>query len=336
MVSLEKEIDRNYNGLKHYEDIRDIIRCIESHDSIYTKDIIFIKQLTKSAQQCLEKANFNGKKEELLKKLYGFHGEGIIKSRELKDKIKNDKIKKNVKKMYSHFYSHAGDVAQDIFNINNNPRWAEEWYDAKLNAAKNALPEEKEFTTICYQEAGDAANWLMDNTEDKEVWAVRNVECIRNALNSIKDKNSIRYANMSMTYGIANEKAYSILKKRDFKKKSAKASKKSGEIILRKLKNGEISPTNQKLINLGAIAFHHAAYNSIHLYNKSNKISDLREAKRCSDKLVYLADQSLNPHPGNYELASDIYNAWHIRTQLKSAEKKSKRLLKKAGKDFAW
>jgi|GEM_PF-5002644 len=316
---------------------------LKSRLTFYTDDVEFTKRFTKAAQEYIEENNINNLY--ILKNLLRFLGEGILKTKELEEKelkekglekedlediIQKDGKIRNLKRMRSHFYSHAGEIAEKIASIEDSrgkdyQSWLFEAYEAKTNAAKEALKNEKEFIKGCYVEAAHIATRASEISNKKHPWVKKEEEAIENALKNTEG-GSLESAYILLSDAICNKRFYKIFKDEKYLEKASERAYESGEIFLRKLKNGE---TDLEDINHGKMAFYFAASNLYDIYLNRRDINHLRNAKKAIDKMRIMLSDSNGDNTKNYYLAEKIYLEWFKRAGDKKALKKETKIYKK-------
>lgn len=317
---------------------------LKSRLTFYTDNVEFTKRFTKAAQEYIEENNINNP--HILKNLFRFLGEGILKTKELEEKelkekglekenlediIQKDGKIRNLKRMRSHFYSHAGEIAEKIAYIEGSigkedqERWLIEAYEAKTNAAKEALKNEKEFIKSCYVEAAHISTRGAEISNHDYAWVKKEEEAIENALKTTEE-GSLESTHVLLSDEICNKRFYKIFKDDEYLKKAYERAYEAGEIFLRKLKNEE---TDLEDINHGKMAFYFAASNMFDLYLKRKDLNHLRNAKKAIDKMRIMMNYSNEDNTKDYYLAEKIYLEWFNRTKDKKALKKEIKIYKK-------
>ncbi|MDI3474007.1 MAG: hypothetical protein PWR30_330 [Candidatus Woesearchaeota archaeon] len=314
---------------------------LKSRLTFYTNDVEFIKRFTKAAQEYIEENNINN--QYVLKNLYRFIGEGILKTKEFEEKelkkkgleeenleeiVQKDGKIRNLIRMRSHFYSHAGEIGKKIASLVSNDeaeRWLIESYEAKTNAANEALKNEKDFIKSCYIEAAYIATRITEIKNKEHPWTDKEEESIENALKNT-EKGSLESAYVLFSDAQCNKRFYMIFKDEKYLERACERDYEAGEIFLEKWKNEEADFED---INHGMIALYFAASNTFDLYLKRREMSLLRNAKKAIDKMIIMLNDSNEYNTKNYSLAEKIYLEWFKRTGDKKALKKETRIYKK-------
>ncbi len=170
MKTLEVLLEENYDELRDPDCRAAVIEYIAATPSVSDKHVLFIKRLTKVAHHIIENDSFA--LDGFLERLFRFNQQGI-------DKIKSGRLNgyslNNLTVMVSHFHSHSGHVAREIYNQTDDLSWAKEWcksYEASIETNKGLEPDH------CYyahQIAGIAAGKIFKRTKNMH-WGKRSYD----------------------------------------------------------------------------------------------------------------------------------------------------------------
>lgn len=163
---LARFLNDNYDALLGEKNQEEMLSQLEREicegDKMKSKDVAYIKNATKVMHNSI----VEGRKasDGLLKKLYKLNRKGI---KNIERMPESERKIPRFRNMHSHFYSHAGNTAQEVFYRTGDKRWAKLWF---LNNARSAELVENFDEKHAGHSYGFAAKVLYHRTKKIE-WA---------------------------------------------------------------------------------------------------------------------------------------------------------------------
>jgi len=207
---LREILEENYYETRE-ECKRLTVKYISQTKSVKDKDAVFIKLLTKVANNILTESDDLDSR---IQRIYNFNLEGIkntIQDKQLPDKDKTI--------MISHFNSYAADSMKKKYFLTQDLRCAKKWYQ-KLNESVKKDPDIKHATyTLGFK--AEAAQKIYENTKGEEriLWAKRwyyaRKKCAEQSLMNFDIKHSAYSHSFSGNaakelYNLTNDKKWAI------------------------------------------------------------------------------------------------------------------------------
>lgn len=201
-VDFEGLLVWNYDELKDKECEEQVVKFVESNESVSDKDLGFIKMITKVASHIVK--SDSGSLDEYLGRLHDYSMEGFEKSSELREILDSREFFVTG----AHLLSYAGAFAYEEFEKTGDIRWGVKAYDLRLDSADMIKRLNIEDAGYRYGFASQTAQKLAERTRDC-LWFKRMFECSRISADFLKNSDPTHATHL---YGYAALAAKKLFK----------------------------------------------------------------------------------------------------------------------------